>query len=150
MKLYLDVYSWHRATTSRRSTTRRFIEYAWGYTFPVAAEPNASNAGRAASVEKYEPAFKPLRHRRQYVDHRRQKNILLGDVERAERHLVRRLRSGHACVAEGILFGTCNRVYRQPTEGNYRQGVSTWQQTARRYLYFFILVSCADITNERL
>ena len=30
-KLYLDVYSWYRATTSRRSTTRRFIEYAWGY-----------------------------------------------------------------------------------------------------------------------
>lgn len=102
-------------------------------TFHVTAKPNAPSAGRFASVEKYEPTCKPLRHRRQYVDRNRQENILLGDVERAERHSVHRLRSGHARVAEGILFGTYNRVYRQPTQGNYRQRSFTYQQATRRY-----------------
>lgn len=110
----------------------------------VAAEPNASSASRVASTEKYESPYKPLQHRRQYVDYRRQKNILLGDVERDERHSLRRLRSGHTRVTEGILFGTYNRVYRQRAEGNYRESGTGWEQAARRYPPSFYFSNILD------
>lgn len=99
----------------------------------VAAEPEPASGGGPASPEKRESPYKPLQHRYEYVDHRWQKNILFGDVERAERQPVRRVRSGHTRVEEGILFGTYNRVYRQRTEGNYRRDVSAGEQAARRY-----------------
>lgn len=126
-------------------------------TFPVpsvAAEPNTSSTNWATGVEKYESAYKPLQRRCQYVDHRRQKNILHGDMERAERHLMRRLRVGQTRVAEGILFGTYNRVYRQPTEGDYGEGVYCRKQAARRYALhvhsFRRLSTAVDVVRKQI
>lgn len=53
-------------------------------------------------------------------------------MERAERHFMRRLRSGHSRFEEGILFGTYNRIHGQRAEGNYGEGVSVVEQAAGR------------------